>query len=349
MPMKKLPVIKPAYTQKSALIVTSSRDVFSPYVGVLIESILENARTENNYDIVVLEDKISKENKATILSLVQAKTNISVRFFNIGSTLDGYNFHSVAKYVPKLTCARLMIPELFPEHEKAIWIDADTVVNHDIADLYNINVSDVLLAAVHDVGVIDGYGDQEIFDKVLKVSRKEYFNAGVLVLNCTKFRKTYTTQYVLETAARPDFAMLDQDALNYLCKKQIEYLPLTWNYHSIYEYNHATPENIRHEYSSASKNPYIIHYIGDRKPGEYPTMKMAHYFWKYARNTPYYEVFWHDFIKAQTTLPPHAASMKPEMTSTIRLIMPIINRIFPQGSKRRSKVKKYYFQIRGWE
>ena len=37
------------------------------------------------------------------------------------------------------------------------------------------------------------------------------------------------------------------------------------------------------------KNPKIIHWAGREKPWKYPEIALSDYFWKYARQTPFYE------------------------------------------------------------
>lgn len=44
-------------------------DAYAPPCGILIESIIEHSNGSINYDILVLESEISKENKQKMLSL----------------------------------------------------------------------------------------------------------------------------------------------------------------------------------------------------------------------------------------------------------------------------------------
>ena len=43
---------------------------------------------------------------------------------------------------------RLFIAELFPELDKAVYIDSDTVINDDIAKLYSVDMGDAMFGAV---------------------------------------------------------------------------------------------------------------------------------------------------------------------------------------------------------
>ncbi len=284
--------IRPAFDKDNVLLVTSSRDSFIPYVGVLLHSIIENSTSRFNYDFVVLHDGVKVENQRRICAQAKGKGNFSVRFFDVGQELDKYELISYAAYVPKLTCARLMIPELFPYSGKAVWIDADTIVEEDIAELYNIDIGANMIGAAVDVGMAAMYNTPgswsvDIIDNVLKLKPYTYFNAGIIILNCNKFRSAFTTRHVLETAARKDFKFLDQDALNYLCKNQVHYVDLAWNFNPNRDDYKTAPARIANAYEAARAHPKIIHFVGDKKPGHYPEMPMADRFWGYANKTEF--------------------------------------------------------------
>ena len=49
------------------------------------------------------------------------------------------------------------------------------------------------------------------------------------------------------------------------------------------------PFALYNEYLKARKNPKVAHYAGYQKPWHVPTCDFAEYFWKYARQTVFYE------------------------------------------------------------
>ena len=69
--------------------------------------------------------------------------NFSVQFDHVTEYL-----HSIQEKLPlrdyysKTTYFRLFIAEMFPEIDKAIYIDSDTVVLGDIAQLYDYDLGD---------------------------------------------------------------------------------------------------------------------------------------------------------------------------------------------------------------
>ncbi len=312
--------IEPAFKENNILIVTSSREEFLPYAAVMLQSICDNSSEEHNYDIVVLEEGISQTGKEIMSNIINGKPNFTLRFYNVSACLSGLSINGIADYVPKLTCARLLVPELFPDAEKAVWLDADTVVERDVAELYGIDIHGYLLAAVRDIGVAayastSGHWVGGHLANVLKLSPEQYFNGGVLLLNCELFRDTFASSYLLMTAARKDFRYMDQDALNYLCRGKVRYLDIKWNYNATRVKCEDLPAELYKLYKESGKNPYIVHYIGPDKPGEKPDLNLAERFWLYASETGYYYKLIFNMINAQRkiTLEKYDEKLKKEL------------------------------------
>lgn len=290
---------KPAFDRNNVAVITSSGEGFCPYVGVLIQSIAANASPDNNYDFILLHDGLTSETERNLLDIVKGISNFSVRFVDVSSMLENFDFKSVASYIKPLTCARLLIPEVFGNYEKAIWIDADTVVNRDIADLYHTDIRDYYIAAIPDNGSPHFFASKpghfmiHIIEDLIGIPPGEYFNGGVQVLNCTALRQRYSANYCLMTAARSDFRFLDQDAMNFLCRHHSKLLDPRWNVRAQFDdlvLNGS--EEVVSKYLKSQEDPYIIHYIGPDKPGTCRDIQMSEYFWKYANQTMYNKEYW---------------------------------------------------------
>ena len=80
------------------------------------------------------------------------------------------------------------------------------------------------------------------------------------------------TKYNLETAAP------DQDYLNVLCKDKILYLDEAWD--KMPDFGEKPPVD----------ELKIIHYNMFRKPWHYADVPYSECFWKYAKETPYYDI-----------------------------------------------------------
>jgi len=87
--------------------------------------------------------------------------------------------------------------------DKIIYLDVDTVINNDIAELYNQDIEDYELGVVRDVF---------IFGLRLK---KTYFNSGMLLMNMKKIKETGFLEKTRNLCQDKKMLFLDQDALNY--------------------------------------------------------------------------------------------------------------------------------------
>ena len=107
----------------------------------------------------------------------------------------------------------------------------------------------------------------------------EYFNSGVLVINCEKFREEKIEEKLLSLIEEYNFKTVapDQDYLNFLCRGKVKYLDHGWNKQP--NQNCDFPlENIR-----------LIHYNMFNKPWHYFDVKYEEYFWEEAKKTPFYD------------------------------------------------------------
>lgn len=291
---------KPAFANNNVAIAFAANDYFVPYMATMLQSIIENSSAEKNYDIFILTQDITVDNRKCLLEMVSEKSNFCIRFINPAYLIEGYEFFMRGHFSLE-TYYRLVLPELLPDYDKILYLDSDMVVNADVAELYNTDVTGYLLAACRDAdtaGLYNGFEPKkkEYTDKVLKLKNPyEYFQAGVLVMNLKEFRKQYDVKEILEFAASEEWQLLDQDILNKLCEDKVKYVDMAWNVMVDYgkirinQIIRLAPQWLNKLYMEARKEPKIIHYAGPEKPWIYPEMDMGRFFWKYAKNTPYYE------------------------------------------------------------
>ena len=113
-----------------------------------------------------------------------------ISFVNVKSYLDTVSDSlPIRDYYSKTTYYRMFIAEMFPEYDKAVYIDSDTIVLGDMAELYHKDLKDCYVGAAHEQVMVqtEVYGDYA--EHVLGIDRNRYFNAGLLLLNCKAFRE----------------------------------------------------------------------------------------------------------------------------------------------------------------
>ena len=258
-------------------------DGYIPFFAVVLESLIDNASKEYNYDIKVLYTKISDENQKRIKTKYESDI-VNIEFVSLNSYLEKMQDKFYTRdYYSNATYYRLFIPDLYPQYDKAIYLDSDMTVIGDISKLYNIEMDDNLIAAVPDGAVQAIQPFQDYVETVVGMSDyNKYFNAGMLLMNLSELRKFKFQEkflYLLETIK---FTVAqDQDYLNRICKGRTIMLDSSWN---------TMPGGIIEE---GSDKLNIIHYNLSYKPWHFDNIMYQDYFWRYAKMTEYYD----DIIK----------------------------------------------------
>ena len=296
-----IPQISPVFQDNCVPILTCSDEKYGCYCGVMLHSILSHASADRNYDIIILTQDMRGETKAELEAMTIGKDNISIRFCYVDGLLERYIYRG-KEHIPNITNSRLLIPEMLKKYQKVLWFDVDAVANVDLAELYDLEIGDNLIAAAHDIGMAGGDGGEDMFQK-LGMHRNDYINAGILIINCQQMREEVSSLELLRTATSPDFDNADQDALNYHCKGKIEYIDMRWNVNATNTNSYKAAAYLAEEYRQAVLHPYVVHYIGPVKPWNNQGMPMAQFFWKYAAETKFYDRLLRNTLKKNSDRP----------------------------------------------
>ena len=303
--------ILPNFKEKE-LICLSSSDFYAKYASVVILSILKNADTNKNYDLAILTSDLSIYNKHILSNMVTQYPNFRIRFFNISEKIKNYKFYTWAHFTIN-TYFRLLIPEIFKNYKKVLYIDSDTVVNTDISKIFCVNLEDNYIAAACDTHVLaycNGLNlEQRRYNEEILMLKNptQYFQMGVAVYNVPKILEDFSSTYLIEYASKHKFKWLDQDVLNQIFQNKIKKLPMKWNVmianKTPFCDEYYLPKDDRTEYCKARLNPYIIHYCGGLCFQHKHFPDMGYYFWHYARMSPFYEEILTAKINAINTKP----------------------------------------------
>lgn len=384
----------PVFDRTDAAVCVISSDEYAPFAAVLVRSVIANISADKNYDIVILSDDMLQRNRLRIEAMADDLDNVSVRVMDISDIIKDFHFYTWAHFTPN-TYYRLLAPDLFKAYKKVIYLDSDIVVNHDVAELYATDLDGYMMAAAYDTHVV-AYCTQnppleqrEYNMKTLGLKNpEEYFQAGVSLFNVEALNKTYPSGYLIEQAASHKLRWLDQDLVNMLFQGKIKRLPNKWNVmianmpQFIDEY--YLPADLRTEYYEARLAPYAVHYVGRAIPCYTCTPDLYEYFWKYARQTVFYEILLQRMAvecsqkKAAETIDQmaqHIANLNAAIQqmqvqynalrqehdkmylsyqNTFRKkvrnrLTPLFNFLLPPGSRRRASVRHLYNKLRGWE
>lgn len=209
----------------------------------------------------------------------------------VNTRIDATRFEhlSLLHYITRDTYFRLLIPQ-FAESERALYLDADIIVNGDISQLIALDLKDFFLAAVEDL----------CFNRhrELKLSStSRYFNSGMMLLNIKRWREENLGERVIEYAKNnsDNLQFSDQCATNAIVDGNWLPLPPKFNQQSAFfdrkyltEFRRFTEEELR----EAQTRPIIIHFTGSCKPWHilniHPFKRL---YWQHLRRTPFKTVF----------------------------------------------------------
>lgn len=123
---------------------------------------------------------------------------------------------------------------------------------------------------------IDEYGTY--VEECVGVERDNYFNAGVILINCEQFRRQRVLEQFIQHLHEYDFVVTqDEDYLNLICHNHVLWLDSKWNM------------EVFGEIPVAESEFKILHFIMVSKPWHFSDCRYREYFWKYAGMTDVYE------------------------------------------------------------
>ena len=255
-------------------------DEYIPCLAVTLQSLIENSSKNYYYSLKVLYTNVSEENKKKIIKY--EKPNVKIEFVDLNYYIEEVKDKLYTRdYYTKTTYFRLFIPNLYPQYDKAIYLDSDIVVLGDIADLYNVDIEDNLVAAVPDGSVQLIKPFQDYVERVVGVSDyNNYFNAGILLMNLDEMRKFDFQNKFLYLLGTIKFTVAqDQDYLNRLCKGRTKIIDMCWDTMPL-----PTDRPLVKE-----EDIKIIHYNLIYKPWHIDNVLYQDYFWKYAEKTEFHK------------------------------------------------------------
>lgn len=257
-------------------------DDYSPYVACSIASLIAHANPKKYYRIVILHDGLKFHNYVRLRNLVTK--NCEIQFHRISHSIylrmiiahcarktGAGDFYSSAIYY-----YRSFIARLYPAYNKAIYIDSDTILLSDIAELFETDLGENAVGAIVDKKVAEVKPFRDYVEKALDVPHKEYVNSGVLLMDLKKLRKMHYLTRMINIINQYDANLVapDQDYLNVICRGQIYHLDEGWN---------AAP--VKGLQPESSK---LLHYNLFKKPWQSDGVDGEEVFWEAARKSGYF-------------------------------------------------------------
>ena len=264
----------------------SSNENYAQHLGVMIYSLLKNCSCPERVRIFLMDGGLFESSRERLNKIVE-KFNAEIVFRKPDSEmLKGLK---ICRHIGIETYYRFSLIES-EEYDKLLYLDADLVVNGDIRDIFDKKFEENIVFAVKDPG-----GSNEKKSSLGISLEKPYFNAGVLLIDCKRWKREGVTERVLKfIRENPDkIEYADQDGLNAVLVEKWRELDPFWNVLTrlcFYVYLRLkNPPNYENEnIKEIIRNPKIIHYASFIKPWFFldPSPYKSVY-WAYLRETPW--------------------------------------------------------------
>ena len=257
-------------TGKTITAVAAVNQAYVMPLTVMVRSLLENLGPDYSVKLYVLEDG------TTAASRTRAETSwrpyplrtewITPDKSRIEGKLQDRGYAGVPA-----TYFRLLIEDLLPPSvNKAIYLDADLVVQGDLSELWNIDMNGHLALAVP-----DAYSGLFHFGRLSRIQFREgvrfdyrsaYFNAGVLVMDVEAWRRERVGARSLSFAEKykDRLTFHDQDALNCALQGRWGSISPAWNFHELPGclFHWSRRSYSKQDLRGAFAHPRIVHFIG---------------------------------------------------------------------------------------
>ena len=140
---------------------------------------------------------------------------------------DGPNFNNVLTY---MVLIRAAYTKIFPNLDRILSIDMDTVVNENISNLWDLDLTNYYIAAVEEAELTKSEGS--------------YFNMGVAMMNLQKIRADKKDDEIINALNTYWYRYKEQDCFNEFFRGHALILPSDYN--CCYQANPPKHEKITH-------------------------------------------------------------------------------------------------------
>ena len=249
----------------------ATNEGFAPYMAVSITSLLEN-NASHNIVVHILYSDLSEATISRLSTFENRYKNAKIIFHKIYDSRFE-KFELPIERITKEMYFRYMIPEVLPNVDRVLYLDGDTIVNGDISELFDIDLTNFYCAGVSDI-----YVEKIGHKKSLNIDGL-YINSGVTLFNLDEMRKTNIAENLFKLTAENNFKYPDQDAINVAFNGKIKELDCIYNF----KRDHQKTFPVR--FHSAK----IVHFVGPNKPWKKLTLnpvKLLYY--KYEVSSPFF-------------------------------------------------------------
>lgn len=234
----------------------------------MLHSLRENNKNEKIRIFLMSDDMTTDEVMQYLSGILNGMELVFIRLerelLQKAQVSEAFGYYPLYKF---------FLNRLLPDTvDKVLWLDTDIVIDGPIREMYDTDISKYCFAACLDNITIQQAIPGKHIDR-FQVKTKEYYNAGVMLINMKKLYEKVTSDELLSYYNHnPDITHAEQDIFNLYMNDSILQLPKRYNHHPFSWVKNN--ENVK---------SVIIHYIGARKPTDYKYLGGRYLtFWRYA-------------------------------------------------------------------
>lgn len=229
---------------------------------VSMTSALENNNSTRNILVyyLLLSNDFNVSN-VKIFESLKMKYQVKINYYIIPKI-----FNNLRRWTNGTECVyyKLILPILFDNLTRIIYLDGDTLIYQDISEMYELDFNDnyILGYPFNCPQVLDKFGIRVI----------NYINGGVLLFNLDKIKRDNKINDLLECTIQYNEKLeyLEQDSINLIFHPKIGLLPLKYGMYlfgNITIFDKFIKNRLRfkinkNEIIDSLKNPSILHFSG---------------------------------------------------------------------------------------
>lgn len=234
-------------------ILVASNDTYFPQLMVFISTITKH--TNEKINLTVLYSDLREKNRKKAEKFAISK-GVSI-FFRLADDKRSANYQLIYN-ITKETYYRFLVLEIYPNEERAMWMDIDTIILKDIAPFYHMDFEDAYIAGVN------GNHVQNHLHRLGLYENGAYINAGVILFNLKKIRSNFENDFLYKCYEDNEskLVLADQDIINIAFAGKIKAMP-DRRYNYIIAFGQTVDED---SFEFVNEHCAILHYIRHIKP-----------------------------------------------------------------------------------
>lgn len=233
---------------------------YVPHVAAAIASIAASADDISSIRFILLHTGVPNERRRLVEAVAVGACFEWIEVH--ASDLPMITGREAISHINEATFLRLATERVAPlDCHRLIYLDGDLTVQSDLRALWEFDLGDHFLGAVHDC--IDAGAFAARWG--LPPNGRGYFNAGVLLIDLDRVRQEKAFSRALGFIVENNPPLADQDALNWMAWGRWVRIPTRWNVQRHIAIGYELDESLVAE-ATTGKSAGIVHYTGSEKP-----------------------------------------------------------------------------------